>query len=79
VTTKRIKYRYLAAWDEMMASSPGWAARNQEFAEEDGAPIDAVYWNDALGGGRKWRRFVDVSSERTRDVIAQLLKKGESA
>lgn len=75
----RILYRHLAAWDEMMGSSPGWAATNQRIASEDAAPGDAVYWTRTSTGERVWTRFADVTSARTRLLIGELVGKGEGA
>jgi len=69
---KHVKYRHLWAWDLMMNSSEGWRRDNQRRAEEDDAPIDAVYFNET-DGARKWRRFADVNSDATKKVVAGII------
>ena len=65
-----IKYKHLWAWDRMMRSTIGWSEMKQAEAEDENAPIDAIY-KDHEG---KWHRFADVERDDTRERIAELLK-----
>jgi hypothetical protein len=65
-----IKYKHLWAWDRMMGSTIGWSEMKQVEAEEDDAPLDAVY----KGHEGKWHRFEDIESDETRGRIVELLK-----
>jgi len=69
-------YRYLTAWDRIMQVGVQRAAHNQELARKDRAPIDAVYWNEVYGraGKRKWRRYVDIVSPETRELVSKTLQ-----
>jgi hypothetical protein len=64
-----IKFKYLMAWDTMMGSFGYWKEMMQAKAEEENAPLTAVY--KAHDGS--WIKFEDVRSDGTRLVLAGLL------
>lgn len=63
------KYKYLAAWDNMMHSGFSWRLRMQQEAEQDNAPLDVVY--ETVDG--VWVRFSEVESKKTRDRIQSMV------
>ncbi len=73
MTTQKVKFRHLLAWDIMMGSYDYWKREGQRLAEEDSAPIDVVYRKD-VEGKRVWTRFADVSNEDTRARIERILE-----
>lgn len=61
----KLKYPFVYAWDRMLGSYEEWSEREQERAEKESAPLDAVY-RDSDG---KWVSFKNVQSFRTKRRI----------
>jgi len=75
-----IKYKHLYAWDTMMGSTDYWKETNQRYAEEDSAPIDAIYWikdysttDYTQQDKRNWRIFSEVTNDSTKAMINRIL------
>lgn len=70
----KIKYKYLRAWDTMMHSGELWMSMMQDKAEEEHAPITAVYRRtDGI-----WVTFEEVENTETRNRIQQMVDNMES-
>lgn len=67
----KIKYHHLFAWDCMMGSYNYWKEMMQAKAEEENAPLTAVY--KAHDGS--WIKFEDIRSEGTKLLVKQYLPK----
>lgn len=62
-----IKYPYLYAWDRMMGSFHYYIKENQERAEREGAPTDAIY-RAATG----WVTTREITSEETMQRLQKI-------
>jgi hypothetical protein len=58
---KEIKYKHLFAWDKSMGSYAYWIAMNQERAEKENAPLDAVYRSQ-----QGWVTMRDIGDDAAR-------------
>jgi hypothetical protein len=65
----KVKYRHLWAWDNMMGSFLYYKEMNQARAEEENAPINAVY--KAHDGS--WVTFDEVRSPEAKERILREL------
>ena len=63
------KYKYLAAWNDMMNLGFNWRIRMQQEAEEENAPLDVVF--KAIDD--TWVRFNEIDSKQTRDKIQAMV------
>lgn len=69
---REIKYKHLAAWDQMMGSQPYWCAGTQLRAAETNAPIDAIYeHHDAKG---TWATYDECQSVSTCERIMSIFE-----
>jgi hypothetical protein len=68
------KYRHLWAWDTMMKSNYHVKTSNQQLAEEEGAPIDAVY---RINTGI-WQRFESIPSQDTKERVLRAMQEPQS-
>lgn len=66
----KIDYKYLRAWNKMMASGRDYCKRTLEDARSSNAPGDAIY--QSMDGS--WRKFSDITNPATRELIEEMVK-----
>lgn len=66
---EKLDYKYIRAWERMMASFPHYLEMQLEKARTEGAPETSIYRRD----DGTWATFEDIKSENTKKQVARLV------
>ena len=66
---EKLDYKYIRAWERMMASFPHYLEMQLEKARTEGAPETSIYRRD----DGTWATFEDIKSENTKSRWQGLL------
>ncbi len=68
---KKIKYKHIWAWAQLLGSLNYYPRIQAEQAEKDNAPIDVIYKDEK----NKWYRAQDIQSLAFQNEVNELARK----